>query len=76
MILDTLMPIMIAYNCDINAIIAAPFKSRADKHRLIAYNSIIQPIKYRNILVDLNILDHGASAQYNCIIKSEWGVEY
>jgi len=34
--------IMIAYHCNSNAILAEAFKTRADKHRLIAYNNIIQ----------------------------------
>ena len=49
---------MIAYNCDINAIIAAPFKSRADKHRLLAYVSIMQRFNDCTMLVDLQILDN------------------
>ena len=52
------MSIMIAYNCDINAIIAAPFKSRADKHRLLAYVSIMQRFNDCTMLVDLQILDN------------------
>ena len=68
--------IIIVYHFDSNAIIATPFKYSAKKHRLLAYNSIMQRIKDRNMLVDLNILDNEASAEYNRIIKSEWGVEY
>ena len=68
--------IIIVYHCDSNAIIATPFKSSADKHRLTDYNSIMQSIKDHHMLVDPNILDNEASAKYNRIIKSEWGVEY
>jgi hypothetical protein len=32
--------IMITYHCDSNAILAAPFKSRVDRYRLIACNVI------------------------------------
>ena len=44
---------MIAYHCDSNAILAAPFKIRADKHRLLASASIMQRLKNKNMLVDL-----------------------
>ena len=49
--------IMIEYNFDSNVIIAATFKSHADKHRLLAYGAIMQCYKDWNILVDLQILD-------------------
>ena len=68
--------IIMVYHCDSNAIIATPFKYIADKHRILAYNSIMQCIKDHNMLADLKILDNEASAEYNRIIKSEWGVEY
>ena len=45
--------IMIAYNFDSNATIAAPFKTRSRKHIPLAYGASMQRIKYRNILVDL-----------------------
>ena len=33
--------IMIAYHCDANLILAEPFASRKDKHRLLAYDNIM-----------------------------------
>ena len=33
-------------------------------------------LKDRNMLVDLQILDNGASTKYKRIIKSEWGLGY
>ena len=68
--------IMIAYHCDANAIFAAPFKSRSDKHRILSYGTIIQRLKYRNIMVDLQILDNESSTEYKRIIKYDWGVQY
>ena len=67
---------MIAYHCDSNAIIAAPFKSRAKKQRLLDYGAIIQQLKDRSILVDLQILDNKARNEYKRIIKYECGAEY
>ena len=54
---------MIGYNCDSNAIIVATFKSITNKHRLLAYGAIMQRLKYRNILVYLQILDNEASTE-------------
>ena len=34
--------IMVAYHCDSNAILACPFKTRKDCHRLAAYNSVME----------------------------------
>ena len=68
--------IMIAYHCDYNAIISAPFKSCSNKHRLLAYGAIMQRLKDRNMLVDLQILDNEANTEYKRIINSEWGVGY
>ena len=67
---------MIAYHCDSNYIIAAPFKSHANKHRLLAYGAIRQQIKYRNIMSDLHILENEVITEYKRIIKSGWVVGY
>ena len=37
--------IMIAYHCNSNTILAKPFKTRADKHCMVAYNSIMQKLE-------------------------------
>ena len=42
----------------------------------MAYDDIMQCIKDRNMMVDLQILDNEASDEYMCIIKAEWGVGY
>ena len=67
---------MIAYHCGSNAIIAATFKSHANKNRQLAYGAIMQRIKDCSMLLDLQILDNEASTEYNLIIKSELGVRY
>ncbi|KAL7550948.1 hypothetical protein ACHAWF_018143 [Thalassiosira exigua] len=53
--------IMVAYHCDSGAILACPFKSRKDTHRLEAYNSIMRRLKSKGLHVDLQILDNEAS---------------
>ena len=67
---------MIAYNCDYNDIIDDSSKSRAKKHRLLSYGTIMQRIKDCNILADLQILDNEEITEYKRIIKYEWGVGY
>ena len=67
--------IMIAYHCDSNAIIAAPFKSCTNKHILLAYNTIMQHLEDRNIFVEIQLLDNEASAEYKHITKSECVVD-
>ena len=68
--------IMVAYHCDANAIIAVSFKSQKDKDRMFDYNSIIQRLKDRNMLVNLQILDNEASKEYKTIIKNQWKIKY
>ena len=36
---------MVAYHSDSNAILAVPFKTRADRHRLLAYAEMMQRLK-------------------------------
>jgi hypothetical protein len=55
--------IMIAYHWDSNAILACPFKTRKDCHRLAAYNLIMERLQQRGLSVDLQILDNEASAE-------------
>ena len=59
--------IIIVYHCDSSSIITAPFKSFADKHRLLAYGAIMKRLKDLNMLVEV-------STDYKRIIKAEWGV--
>ena len=61
---------MIAYHCDSNAILAVPFKTRAHRHQLIAYNSIMQRLKDCKLLVELQILDNEASKAYKQTITT------
>ena len=67
---------MIAYHCNSNAILAQPFKTRADKHRMVAYNSIMQRLENKGMLVDLQILDSKASKAYKHTITSDWNIKF
>ena len=50
--------IMITYHCDANLILAEPFPSRKDTHRLLAYNKIMQQLTNNKLCVNLQILDN------------------
>ena len=67
---------MVAYHCDSNMILTAPFKSRSDKHCMLAYHDIMQRLQARGMLADLQIMNNEASAEYKRIITLEYGVKY
>ena len=60
---------MIAYHCDANLIIAVPFKTRKDIHRLIAYNKIMQILSDHKLNVEIQILDNEDIIEYKRFIK-------
>jgi hypothetical protein len=64
--------VMIAYHADSNAILAAPFQSKHDCHRLAAYNAIMTRLHNRGHTVDLQVLDNKASAT----ITQTWKATY
>ena len=43
---------------------------------MVAYNTIMQRLKDRNMLVNLQILDNEASKEYKTIIKDKWKIKY
>ena len=53
-----------------------PFKSCKDKDRMAAYNTIMQRLKDRNMLVNIQILDNEAIKEYKTIIKEKWNINY
>jgi hypothetical protein len=50
--------VMIAYHADGNLILQQAFKSRSDKHRIAAYNTIMTRLAARSLAVNLQILDN------------------
>ena len=55
---------------------AQPFKTRADKHHMVAYNSIMQRLEDKGMLVDLQILDNEDSKAYKQTITSDWKIKF
>ena len=68
--------IMVAYHCDFNAIMVVTFKTCKDKDLMAAYNTIIQRLKDRYMLVNLQILGNEASREYKTLIKYKWNINY
>ena len=67
---------MIAYHCDSNTILQDPFVNRKDKHRIRAYNSIMQKFADRRHHLEVQILDIEVSAEFKKIIVKDWGATY
>ena len=61
--------IMIAYHCNANLILADPFASIKDKHRILAYDKLMQRLHDNKLTVNLEILNNEASAEYKRAIK-------
>ena len=68
--------VMIVYHRDANLILAVPFKTSKNTHRLQSYNKIIQRIRDHQLRVDLQIMDNEASAYYKRLIKVKWKINY
>jgi hypothetical protein len=56
--------VMIAYHTDRNLILQQGFQTKADKHRVPAFNTIMDRLAARGLSVDLNIRDNEASADF------------
>ena len=64
---------MIAYHCDSNKILQAPFVNRKDKHIFREYNYIMQILAYSGHHVEVQILDNKVSAEFKKTIVKDWG---
>ena len=63
--------IMLAYHVNTNAILIKPFQSRNDRHRLAAYDRIMDHLKNAGHKVNLQILDNEASKAYKLNIQDK-----
>ena len=54
----------------------APFVDRKFKHRIRAYNSIIQKLADRGHHVDVQILDNEVSTEFKKTVMKDWGASY
>ena len=68
--------VMIAYHSDLNVILAYPFSSRKDIHRLVAYNTIMERLKSRGHHIELQVLYNEAIAAYLRQIIDKWKADF
>jgi hypothetical protein len=68
--------IMLAYHADCNVILVEAFESRHDRHRIAAYNRIMERLKLGGHSVDLQVLDNEASEEYKTAITEKWGCKF
>ena len=67
---------MIAYHCDSNTILQAPFAYRKNKHRIRAYILIMKCLSDCGHKVDVQILDNEVSSEVKRVIVDAWGATY
>jgi hypothetical protein len=64
--------VMIAFHADGNLILQQAFKSKSNRHRIAAYNTIMTRLAAQGLSVDLQILDNKASAAYKEATTFKW----
>ena len=67
--------IMIGYHSS-NLILAQPFASRKDKHRMGAYDAIMERLKAKGLDVNLQVMDNEASKDFKQNMVNKWKVDY
>jgi hypothetical protein len=67
---------MIAYHTGGNLILQQAFQTKADKHRIPAFNTIMARLATHGFLVDLNIRDNEASADFKQVITELWKTKF
>ena len=64
--------IMLAFHCDINAILIEPFQYRYDHHHIAAHSRIMTCLSERGYAVDLQVLNNQASKEYHQVVTQTW----
>ena len=68
--------VMIAFHANGNLILQQVFKTRNDRHQIVAYNAIMMQLVTRNLAINLQILDNEASATYKEAITIKWKAKF
>jgi hypothetical protein len=68
--------IMIAFHANGNLILQQTFKSKSNRNRIAAYNTIMMRLVARWLSVDLQILDNKAIATYKEAIAFKWNTTF
>jgi hypothetical protein len=67
---------MIAYHMDGNLILQQAFQTKANKHHIPAFNTIMERLAACRLLMDLNIRDNEASADFKQVITESWKTKF
>ncbi len=68
--------VMIAYHMDGNLILQQAFQTKADKHCIPAFNTIMVRLPACGLSVYLNIRDNEASADFKRVITESWKAKF
>ena len=68
--------VMIAFHADGNLILQQAFKTKSNRHYIVAYNAIMTCLAARGLSVNLQILDNKASAAYEEAITFKWNATF
>jgi hypothetical protein len=68
--------VMIAFHADGKLILQQAFKSKSNRHRIAAYNTIMMCLASRGFSIDLQILANKASATYKEAITFKWNTTF
>jgi hypothetical protein len=68
--------VMIAFHANGNLILQQAFKSKSDRHRIAAYNTLMTCLAAHGLSVDLQILDNKASSAYKEAITFKWNATF
>ena len=67
---------MIAFHANGNLILQQAFKTKSDRHRIVAYNAIMTRLAACGLSVDVQILDNKASSTYKEAITFKWNATF
>ncbi len=59
-----------------NLILQQAFQTKADKHHILAFNTIMARLAACGLLVDLNIRDNEAGADFKQVITETWKTKF
>ena len=68
--------IMVAFHDATNVILVEPFKTKADHHRIPAYDSIMRRLKTRGLTVDMQVMDNEVSEKFLRNITEVWKCKF
>jgi hypothetical protein len=68
--------VMIAYHMEGNLILHQGFQTKADKHRIPAFNTIMERLAAHGLSLDLNIRDNEASTDFKRVTTESWKTKF